>query len=165
MVYSCLKRRCAAVKMVYLDEYIERLVVAWLRQGDVHEGLHQAFDDREAVQARADAERLRATLDGYRKAAASGEWEAEDLHPIMAGLKTQIGQAEARAQASSLPAVLRGRTGEHAAMEWAALDLSVKREIIKTLVKIELVPAGKGVRGFGPHRVKLEWTYGAATAA
>lgn len=162
-VYTCLKNRCAAVKMEYLDEYIERIVVAWMSRKDVHERLHAHFDDRGVAEARVEAERLHGELAAYRVQAAAGKMKAVDWVVISEGLEKQIAEAEARANDAGLPPVLRGRIGPHAAKEWAALgdNIAVKRDIIRALLSIELLKAGKGSRvKFGPHRLRLHWLIG-----
>ena len=63
-VYSCLKKRCAAVKAEYLDEYVQRAVVAWMSRKDIHELLaSQTGGDEEVARARAEASRLRSELE------------------------------------------------------------------------------------------------------
>jgi DNA-directed RNA polymerase specialized sigma24 family protein len=162
LTYRCLKRQCCAVKMDYLDEYVERIVVAWLSTTDVHEALHQPTSDREASQARAEAQRLRGDLEDYKKLAEAGELKPVDYVRFERGLSRQIAEAEARAQQADLPAVLRGRIGAHAADEWAKLagTVAVKREIIRLVLSIELLRTTPDDRTFGPHRVRLAWTYG-----
>ena len=45
-VYSCLKKRCAAVKAEILDEYVQRVVVAWLSRPEVFEELSAGIGRR-----------------------------------------------------------------------------------------------------------------------
>lgn len=158
-VYSCLLRRCAAVKMQYLDEYIERIVVAWLMRPDVHEILHRTFDDQAVSQARAEAERLRAELEQWRQLAEQGDVTPVSFARAEIGLVKRIAEAEGAAREAGIPPVLRGWLGPHAAADWAALgdDVAVKREVIRTLLEVRLIPVGKGTRKFGPQRVAVRW--------
>lgn len=61
-----------------------------------------------------------------------------------------------------MPPVLRGRIGRHAAREWAKLanSIAVKRDIIREVLSIELLRTDSDNRKFGPHRLRLAWTYG-----
>jgi site-specific DNA recombinase len=163
--YRCQRRLCVAVRKEWLDEYIERIVVAWLTKADVHAGLHQPTTDKETAAARAEAQRLRTQLEGYKQLAEAGEIEPQEYARITKGLKAGIAAAEARAVERSLPPVLRGRIGKHAAREWAALadNLPVKREIIREVLSIELLKAESNARTFNPGRVVLAWTYGEPT--
>jgi hypothetical protein len=88
--------------------------------------------------------------------------KAVDYVRFERSLTARIQEAEAKAKESGIPPVLRGRIGPQAVAAWAALadDLAVKREIIRTVADIELLPAAhKGERRpFGRHR--LNWTGG-----
>jgi DNA invertase Pin-like site-specific DNA recombinase len=160
--YRCQRRLCVAVRKEWLDEYIERIVVAWLTKADVHAGLHQPTTDKETAAARAEAQRLRTQLEGYKQLAEAGEMDPPEYARITRGLKAGIAAAEARAVERSLPPVLRGRIGKHAKREWAALadNLPVKREIIREILSIELLKAESNARTFNPNRLRLRWTYG-----
>jgi hypothetical protein len=161
-VYSCLKRRCAAVKAAYLDEYVQRVVVAWLAQPYILELLSAGQDDAEIAHARAEAQRLRGELEDYKKLAEAGEL-AVDWIRFERGLSAQIA-AETRAQDAGIPPVLRGRIGEQAVAAWAALgdDVAVRRGIIRTVAEIRLLTAAhKGDRRpFGRHRLDWHWLFG-----
>jgi DNA invertase Pin-like site-specific DNA recombinase len=167
MTYRCLQRQCATVMMDHLDEYIERIVVKWLTTADVHEALHRGTDDRDTSQARAEAQRLRAELEDYKKLAEAGEIKAVDWVRFERGLTARIAEAESRARDVSIPPVLRGRIGRHAAREWAKLadNVAVKREIIRAVLSIGLLRTDPNNRKFGPHRLVLAWTYGEAEPA
>lgn len=78
-------------------------------------------------------------------------------------MTAQIADHEERAQEAGIPPVLRGMLGEHAARKWAELgdEVAVKREIIRTVAEIRLLPAGKGSRQpFGAHRLDWKWRFG-----
>lgn len=163
-VYSCLRRRCAAVKAEFLDEYVQRVVVAWLSLPETGEMLSAlSGGDEQAAHARAEAARLRAELEDWRKLGEEGEVSAIAYARAEKGLTAQIAEHEARAQEAGIPPVLRGMVGEHAARKWAELgdEVAVKREIIRTVADIKLLRAGKGTRQpFGAHRLEWTWRFG-----
>ena len=163
--YRCQRRLCTAVRKEWLDEYIERIVVAWLTTADVHTALHQPTTDKDTAAARAAAQRLRTQLEQYKQLAEIGEIEPQEYARISKGLKAGIAAAEARAKETSIPPVLRGRIGKHAKREWANLadNLPVKREIIREILSIELLKADSNARTFNPARLKLAWNYGEPT--
>ncbi|MDG4798811.1 recombinase family protein [Micromonospora sp. WMMD1082] len=163
-VYSCLKKRCAAVKAEFLDEYVQRTVVAWLSLPETGEMLSAlSGGDEQAAHARAEAARLRAELEDWRKLGEEGEVSAIAYARAEKGLTAQIAEHEARAKEAGIPPVLRGMIGEHAARRWAELgdEVAVKREIIRTVADIKLLRAGKGSRQpFGAHRLEWTWRFG-----
>ncbi len=161
-VYSCLQRRCAAVKLEALDEFAERVVVAWLSRPDVYEALTRGGNDEQATHARAEAQRLRAELEDWRRLAETAQVTAISFARAEKGLLAGITTAEQTAVEAAIPPVLRGRIGEQAVATWQALgeDVAVKREIIRTIADIELLPVGKGQRSFRPERVQWTWKLG-----
>lgn len=164
-LYSCLKKRCASAPVVLLDEYVQRAVVAWLSREDIHEILTaQSATDAEVAHARAEAARLRADLEEWRKLAEAGEVTPVSFARAEKGLLTQIAEHESRAVDAGIPPVLRGRIGKDAIAAWAELgdEVAVKREIIRLVADIRLLPAGKGSRrSFGRYRLDWQWKFGA----
>jgi hypothetical protein len=76
-VYSCLRKRCAAVVANALDEFVERSVVAWLARPETYETLAaHAGGDEQIAHARAEVNRLRAELEEWRKLGEVGEVSA-----------------------------------------------------------------------------------------
>ena len=76
-----------------------------------------------------------------------------------AGLLKKIAEAEAQANEAGIPPVLRRMIGPHAEQHWLALgeDVARKREVIKEVLELKLLPVGKGACTFGPHRVSRRW--------
>jgi site-specific DNA recombinase len=162
--YSCLKKRCAAAPMDLMDEYVQRVVVAWLSRPDIYEILTaQTASDAEVAHARAEADRLRTDLEDWRRLAETGEVTAISFARAEKGLLAEIARHDARAAEAGIPPVLRGRIGEQAVQAWAELgdEVAVKRDIIRTVADIRLRRAGKGSRRpFGRHRLDWRWKFG-----
>jgi site-specific DNA recombinase len=163
-MYSCLNKRCAAARMDLMDEYVQRVVVAWLSRPDIYQLLTaQTATDADVAHARAEAQRLRADLEDWRKLAEAGDVTPISFARAEKGLLAQIAEHDARAAEAGIPPVLRGRIGEQAVAAWAELgdEVAVKREIIRTVADIRLKPAGKGNRRpFGRHRLEWRWKFG-----
>lgn len=157
-VYSCLKKRCAAVKAEILDEYVQRVVVAWLARPGIYEDLSSGMGDEQVAHARAEAQRLRAELEDYKKLAEAGDVKAIDFVRITRGLEGQIAEHEARAAEAGIPLVLRGQIGPHAVAAWAELgdEVAVKREIIRTVADIKLLRAAH--KGTASRSAGAGWT-------
>jgi hypothetical protein len=163
--YSCLKKRCASASMDLMDEYVQRAVVAWLSREDIYDVLTaQCATDAEVAHARAEAARLRGDLEDWRKLAEAGEVTPISFARAEKGLLAQIAEHESRAAEAGIPPVLRGRIGKEAVAAWAELgdEVAVKRDIIRLVADIRLLPAGKGNRRpFGRHRLVWRWKFGA----
>jgi site-specific DNA recombinase len=168
LIYICLRRRCASVGKEVLDEYAQRVVVAWLSRPDVFHDLSAGIGDAEVAHARAEAQRLRAELEDWRKLAETGDVSAVSFARAEKGLLVQIAEHEQRAAEAGIAPVLRGRIGPEAIQAWAELgdEVAVKREIIRVVADIRLLPAEKGTRRpFGRHRLDWTWKFGQQTDA
>src|SRR5581483_11665058 len=99
----------------YLDEYVQRAVVAWLSRDDLYELLSaQTGGDGEVARARAGASRLRSELEEYKKRAETGDIKAHEYARVARGLEARIAECEERATDAGIPPVLRGRIGKQA---------------------------------------------------
>jgi hypothetical protein len=149
-----------------LDEFVERTIVRWLSRDDVYKSFSEGDDNAEAVvTARAQAQQLRAELEEYKRLAEAREITPLSFARMEKSLLAKIEEAESRAAELGTPPVLRGRVGPDAAEAWKALDkdgLAVKRDIIKTVAELKLMPVGGGVtRSLGnPDHLRWTWKLG-----
>jgi site-specific DNA recombinase len=163
-IYLCQGKRCTSVKQEALDEFVQRVVVAWLSRPDVYEMLSAQTGGDEAVsRARGEAQRLRAELEDWRKLAEQGEVSAVSFARAEKGLTVRIAEHEQRATEAGIPPVLRGRIGAEAVRAWAELgdEIPVKRDIIKIVADIRLRrgPDGRW-RQLGAWRLDWRWNFG-----
>ena len=70
------------------------------------------------------------------------------------GLLERIAQADRQA-ADAAPPLLRGLVGPDAAAKWVMLDTAAKREVIRMVARISVIPAGKGSTVSLPQRVQF----------
>lgn len=152
MVYRCHGGYCMTRRLDLVDEVLEGVVVGVLSRPDATDlftsGEDTAALRRKATELRDRRDQLAALLkDGLLSAAAVRE-QAGKLTAELAGLEGALGSAETLNPASSVIGA------EDVAGEWTALPLSHKRQIIRTLMDVTVLPAGKGVR-FSPEQVHI----------
>lgn len=159
--YSCSH---TSIRGSWLDEFIDRLVVAYLSQPDVHEGwLAHLADDSDVVSARAELATLRTRLDGFYDAGARGELTPAALARVEAQLLPGIASAERKAQSAGVPPALRSllEPGADMAAAWLRTPLPARREILRVLIARIAVaaPTKRGGAGddFDADRVVIEW--------
>jgi site-specific DNA recombinase len=56
-----------------------------------------------------------------------------------------------------LSPVVANTAGPDAAERWARLSLPPKREIIRTLMTVRIMPTKRGARSFDPERIEISW--------
>lgn len=110
-------------------------------------------DDERTRQARDEAEAKRARLEEWARAAEREEVSSEMYGRMERKLAPEIASAEARARPAYLPGAvtdLLADTAEGVATEWEELDFTTQREILRSLVRVRLMPVGRGNRWADP---------------
>lgn len=168
--YRCTSNKgCVTIVQVETDQWVERIMVAYLSQPEVYIGLAQAGDDadRRAVELRNEAATLRGQLDTWRRSAAAGNTTPESLAMIEAELTGRIRTAEMKAAALATPAALRGFVGPGVDVEgrWRSAPLAAKRAVIRQVVRISIDKSPtRGGRSFQPERILVRRAAAAAGA-
>jgi site-specific DNA recombinase len=129
------------VRMSDADDFVTAAVKRHVRQPDIYRHL-VAGNDRQVIQARAEAARLRAELDEWAKADISArayQLREQKLTPL-------IRSAEKRAEELSVPLPLRELADPAADIDerWEAMPVAARRDVIRLLFpKLRLLD-GKG---------------------
>ncbi len=114
--------------------------------------------DAEAAAARREAAELRARLEEWRQAAEDGLVTPASFGKTEANLSAQIAKADARARPRHLPPVLVDIAGRpDAAERWQALDLHQRREVVRALVRVQVLLAGRGKRRIDRGDFRYGW--------
>lgn len=140
-----------------VDDLVRKVVVARLGRPDALELVAgDQADDRVRV-ALGEAAEKRARLTGFYDAAAAGELTPAALARIEAQLLPQIKAAERHAREVTVAPVLREVSRTDISEVWGTLPITIRREVIRLLVEIRIMPAVRGARTFDPRTVKIEW--------
>lgn len=140
-----------------VDELVEGVIVARLSRSDAIDLLHDGGEFDDAVRdALSEAAEKRARLATFYDAAAAGDLTAAALSRIERHLLAEIAAAEDRARKGSTSTVLTGVIGPDIADRWGALPITTRREVIRTLARVTILPWGSGRRVFDPDSVRIE---------
>lgn len=144
-----------------LDELVSNAIIGKLSDDDFTTSVRarSADDDRAAVDARAKVDELEARRRRWLQSASDGVTDPEDLAEILAVLRPQIVAARRRADQVSIPPVVRPfldltdgvRTG------WADSPLGAKRELIRALIRITVMPVRSRTPRPIEDRVSITW--------
>lgn len=151
--YSCIDQWHVTRNVVPVDAKVERVICVLLSRPDVADLFD--VDDGAAVEARAEVAELKARLEAFYDAAAAGELTPQALARIEARLLPQVEAAERRARTAVVSPAVAGAAGPDAAERWKELALPVKREVIRELVTVRILPVGQGRRTFDPDSVEI----------
>lgn len=148
---GCMKvtRQIAAV-----DEVVEAVMIGRLSRPDVlahlaatPDALRTAMSTRDAILARMDT-----AADDY----ADGTITARQMARMNERLKMQLATAETEVIRHQPIRVLDGMTGPGAAAAWKAAPINRKREIIRVLATVTILPSGPGIK-FSPDQITIDW--------
>lgn len=148
---SCMK---LTRQMAPVDEVVEAVMVARLSRPDILEHLSEKPDALNAAASTRDA--ILARMDTAADDYADGTITARQMARMNERLKSQLAAAEAEMVRHQPVRILDGMTGEGAAEAWAAAPLNRKREIIRALATVTILPSGPGIK-FSPEQVKIDW--------
>ncbi|WP_236238807.1 recombinase family protein [Streptomyces sp. CC228A] len=163
--YACrgtresLSSKCTVVRQERLDDYIERLVIERLSSPDAADLIANDTTAADVQRALEEAAEKRARLDEFYDTAATGKLSASALARIEARLLPEIEAAEKRAYELRVPAVLRDVVRPDIAVVWPTLHLDRRRDVVRTLLNITLLPHQPGSRVDVSKRVEVEWKH------
>jgi site-specific DNA recombinase len=167
--YNCGNLRCVGIKSAPLDEYVEEIIVQWLSDPGVFAELTRVDDSAVAAEARAEANELRVDLEVWRRKAIAGEIDANFYATIEQDRLRRIDAADKRGEPATIPAALGNLVGPEAEAAWNRASLEVKRQVIRMVADITLMPSdrsGAEARWYGApvsERVQWRWLLGPDT--
>ena len=137
-----------------VDEVVEAVMIGRLSRADI---LHHTAEQPDALRAAATTrDAILARMDTAADDYADGTITARQMARVNERLKTQLASAEVDVIRHQPLRVLDGMTGPGAAALWEAAPINRKREIVRALAKVTILPSGPGIR-FTPEQVKIEW--------
>lgn len=158
------RKGCVSLRLNLFDEYVTAAVIERLGRPDVADLVANEGGQEEAQAALTEAAEKRARLDECYDATAAGGLSATALARIEARLLPEIEAADKRASVLRVSAALRGVVRLDIADVWPTLALAQQREVIRTLMDIELHKS-KTWRDAPEQRVKIIWKHDRGSAA
>lgn len=159
MTYRCQGGYCMGRGMDDVDAVVVAAVVARLSAPDARE-VFTAGEDVSALDAR--AAELRGRRDALAALLADGLMSPGAVREAAGKIGRELDDVEAergrRAGTGPAAAVVGA---DDVAGAWGALPLEARRRIVRALMRVTILPAGKGVR-FSPEHVRIEWNGAAA---
>lgn len=144
-----------------LDDYVERVVLGYLKGTDVHTRLDRRGDaDLPALRAKRAA--LQARLDDLAALFAEGVIDASQLRRGTSELRCQATKidSEVAELARTSPVANLISAGEAITEHWQALTADLKGKIVDELMVVTVLPSPRGTKGFHPEYVRIEWKAG-----
>lgn len=155
MVYRCFGGYCLQRGLEPIDDLIQTVIVSRLAMPDAAR-LFSTGDS--TTELRAKAQGIRERRDSLAALLAEGLLSVTTVREQAGKLTRELGAVESaiRAAEGTNPAAAVIGSNDVAAA-WSELPLGTQRQIIRGLLTVSLMPAGKG-RGFDPDQVQIAWT-------
>lgn len=152
--YICPK--CFGVRrsVELVDAVIEAVIVERLRMPDAPSLFGGDADELEAARNR--LEGIRARMATAADQFADGAITGDQLARITARLRSDEAVAVSDVRAAEPVEVLGPFTAENVRDVWQSATVERRREVIRTLVRVVILPVGSGNRP-GPESVRIEW--------
>lgn len=154
MVYRCFGGYCVTRRLDLVDAVVDGVVVRRLSRPDAGD-LFSTTQDSTALRSK--AVDLRARRDALASMLADGLLSAAAVREQAGRLSAELHVVENALDAmDSFNPAAAIIAADDVAAAWEAQTLGAQRQIIRALMDVTLLPAGKGVR-FAPEQVKIEW--------
>jgi site-specific DNA recombinase len=153
--YSCRQSACVARRIDPVDALVVAAVKARLLADDALESVNQDAGP-EAAEAAHEVVELEARLDGFYQQAAEGSLSPQGLARVEGSLMRKLEDARGRLRSLSKPQRMTIDDPRALADGWEDLPLLEQRDVVRTLMKVVILPAGRGKRIFDPATVQIE---------
>ncbi|ASN38838.1 hypothetical protein CGQ24_07325 [Arthrobacter sp. 7749] len=155
--YVCPKCMKITRRVAPVDAVVEAVVVGRLQDPALLEhmsedpgALNKVVQERDAILAR---------MDSLADLLASGSMTGQQFTRANAGHMVQLDSAETKLRGLYRAGPVDGVAGPGAADKWETLTIERKREIVRTLLRVTILPSGAGIP-FSPEQVRIEWNIG-----
>lgn len=156
--YECATNHCVARDAGRLEDLVVRVVLERLNRPDARAALANNQPDPTVVQAAERAAALRTQLDDAVAEFTAGRLTAGTLGRIEADLLPKIADADRAARVAGLPTAAADLAlSPDPAGAWSRLEHDQRREVIRSLMTVVVLPLGRGRRTFDPNSVRIEW--------
>ncbi|WP_258802638.1 recombinase family protein [Pseudarthrobacter sp. NS4] len=154
MVYRCLGGYCMQRSLEQIDALVQSVIVTRLAMPDAARMF--ATGDT-TTDLRSKAQELRDRRDGLASLLAEGIMSVSAVREQAGKLTRALGEIEsAISSAEEMNPAAAVIGASNVAEAWSDLPLGTKRQIIRTLLDVSVLPAGKG-HGFDPEQIQIEW--------
>lgn len=154
MVYRCFGGYCLQRSMDAVDEVVDALVIGYLSKPDA---ARLFTGDDNAAELRAKSADIRDRRDALAALLADGLMSVAAVREQSSKLSLDLARIEDALLASqSLNPASAVAGAPDVAGAWQALPLAGRKQIIRALMTVTILPAGKGTR-FSPDHIRIHW--------
>ncbi|OCW84455.1 hypothetical protein A8M60_10670 [Nocardia farcinica] len=156
-LYACLAHKHLSRGASDVEDYINRLVVGRLSRLDARTALtpHNDQIDRNAL--RVERQSLQLRFDGLATLAADGVLPIARVREESARLRGQMSEIDSVLVPASTSAVAAVLESSDVEVAWAELNVSQRREVVKSLMTVTILPSKRGAKGFDHSLVRIDW--------
>lgn len=155
--YVCPKCTKLTRVMAPVDEVVEAVVIGRLEDPALLE--HMSEDPTTLNKAVQERDAILARMDSLADLLANGAMTGQQFTRANAGHMAQLESAESKLRGLYRAGPADGVAGPDAAAVWETLTLERKREIVRSLLRVTVLPSGPGIP-FSPEQVRIEWNTG-----
>lgn len=154
MAYRCFGGYCMTRRLDLVDAVVNGVIIGRLSSPDASKMFTSSND---SVALRRKATDLRDRRDALAAMLADGLLSPAAVREQAGRLSSELHQVESALSAvDTLNPAAEIIAAEDVGESWSGQQLGTRRQIIRALMNVTVLPAGKGVR-FSPEQVKIDW--------
>lgn len=154
MVYRCFGGYCMTRRLDLVEGVVEDIIKVWLTRPDA---IGMTVQPEEFKSMGRELSDLRARRDSLAALLADGLLELGAVREQSGKLSKRIAALESSLASASAADPIAALIGApDVAKAWSVQDLADKRRFIRNMMRITILPAGKGIR-FSEDQVKVDW--------
>lgn len=156
--YRCNDKAHLSRKAEPIDEYVNAVVIARLSMPDTASLFAPETEDVDVDGLRKERNVLQSRMDGLASLFADGVLSADAVRSTSAELRKKINDIDTVLTSSESSIITEVANSEDVESAWWGLDIERRRLILDTLMRVTILPVGRGgaQRGFDPESVKIE---------
>lgn len=155
--YHCPECNGLGIDAVKVDAFVGDVALAYLRDKRAGALFRKPANDAEVQAVGREIETLSGRLSRFRQQAMAGQISPESFAEFEAGLLPLIEDAKRRQVELSMPPALARLGGaKRIVTDWAGYDVSTRREIVRRIMTVTILPAAYRGAPFSEDRIRIE---------
>lgn len=155
--YLCNMKGCVTRKMELVDEYVTEAVIARLEDPTLVGTI--GATGTESADLYAQARVLQARLDSFIEDGIAGQITSAAVGRAEKTLIPQIEELESRARKAATSPIVGEMAGPAARARWEEASVEQRRDLVRALVQVDIMPVSGSRRRFNPSDIRLTWLH------
>ncbi|MDV2477469.1 recombinase family protein [Rhodococcus zopfii] len=157
VTYTCGENYCVSRRLDLVDEYVTESILVRLEDPSLMGTI--GASGSESAELYAQARVLQARLDAFVEDGIAGKVSSAAVGRAEKKLMPEIAALEAQARKAASSPIIGEMAGPDAREHWIVASVEQRREVVRALVRVEVLPVRGSRRRFNTDHLKLTWLH------